>query len=106
MGRPATPSSPLSQPLSMADKGKAVVTAATDVFGGKQTAKPTGPFAPQYITFVVHSVCHSHSRHSPPERSMDAICCCSSRRSGRLPILRQLGTQGTRPYEVPGVPAH
>ncbi|KAI6858429.1 hypothetical protein D0864_07310 [Hortaea werneckii] len=36
----------------MADKGKAVVTAATDVFGGKQTAKPTGPFAPQYITFV------------------------------------------------------
>ena len=36
----------------MADKGVAAFTAATDVFGGKQTAKPTGPFAPQYITFV------------------------------------------------------
>ena len=36
----------------MADKGAAAFTAATDVFGGKQTAKPTGPFAPQYITFV------------------------------------------------------
>lgn len=36
----------------MTDKGVAAFTAVTDVFGGKQTAKPTGPFAPQYITFV------------------------------------------------------
>ncbi|KAK5135575.1 NADH-cytochrome b5 reductase [Meristemomyces frigidus] len=28
------------------------MTAVTDAFSGKQTAKPTSPFAPQYITFV------------------------------------------------------
>lgn len=28
------------------------LTAITDAFTGKQTAKPTSPLAPQYITFV------------------------------------------------------
>ena len=33
-------------------QGVQAFTAVTDAFGGKQSSKPTGPFAPQYITFV------------------------------------------------------